>query len=89
MSVYLHISAWQPCSSPLALSDAQLEACAGGSQAADALEDANPAYLWLWELRDLRELPKKLRKEATAQKKRLKQVRATATTTHDTGSSPP
>lgn len=47
---------------------------AEAAESADALEDADPAHLWMWELRDLRALPKTVRTEATARKKRLKQV---------------
>ena len=48
---------------------------AAGSERVDALEDSTEAFLWQWELRDAKVLPKADRAAATAHKKLMHKVR--------------
>lgn len=50
--------------------------CAGGAEAADALEDQTAAFLWRWDLREARAVAKKLQPAARDCKKKLQQVLA-------------
>ena len=47
---------------------------AGSADSLDASEDMSSAALWRWELRDTKILPKGLREEAVAMKKRMQRV---------------
>ena len=47
---------------------------AGSPDSLDASEDTSSTALWRWELRDTKVLPKGLREEAVAMKKRMQRV---------------
>lgn len=47
---------------------------ADGSEGRDALEDCTESFLWRWELRDMKVLPKALQPAAKMRNKALQQV---------------
>eukprot|EP00891_Asterochloris_glomerata_P000427 jgi/Astpho2/427/Aster-03475 len=55
----------------------------GSADALDASEDTSGAALWRWEVRDAKVLPKGLREEAVAMKKRMQRVRDRLTALHN------
>ncbi len=50
--------------------------CAAGADKVDALEDGSETFLWQWELRDAKLLPKAQRHAAAQHKKHMHKVRS-------------